>query len=142
MVAKGLEKDKDDDKNTPIQYPCSVANRFECPYEKGKESDARFNVEDLLELASMAFAVEIALAVARKDSSAVQIRNKQDLYRAMTNREMLDMILKQGLEYVLSDKETFDDMSKFEKLQQDNRAKIVDYFMKIRDKIKLEELRF
>ncbi len=22
-------------------------NRFECPYEKGKESDARFNVEDL-----------------------------------------------------------------------------------------------
>ncbi len=69
LVAKGLEKDNDDNKNTPIQYPCSIANRFECPYEKGKESDARFNVEDLFELASMAFAVEISLAVARKDTS-------------------------------------------------------------------------
>ena len=63
LVAKGLEKDN---KSNPIQYPCSTVNRFECPYERGKGSDARFNVEDLLELASMAFAVEIALAVARK----------------------------------------------------------------------------
>jgi hypothetical protein len=49
----------------------------------------------------MAFAVEIALAVARKDSSAIQIKNKQDLYQALTDREMFDMILQQGLEYVL-----------------------------------------
>ena len=90
----------------------------------------------------MAFAVEIALAVARKDTSHVQIKNKQDLYQALTNREMFDMILEQGLDYVLSDKETFDDMSKFEQLQKDNRDKIVDYFMNIKDKIKLEELRF
>jgi hypothetical protein len=55
---------------------------------------------------------------------------------------MLDMILEQGLEYVLSDKDTFDDVSKFEKLQQDNRAKIVDYFMTLKDRVKLEELRF
>ncbi len=63
LVAKGLEKDKDNDKNTPIQYPCPVANRFECPYdhEKGKGSDAKFNVDDLFDLANMAFAVEIAL---------------------------------------------------------------------------------
>jgi len=27
----------------------------------------------------------------------------------MTNREMFDMMLGQGLDYVLSDKETFDD---------------------------------
>ncbi len=90
----------------------------------------------------MAFTVEIALAVARKDTSSVQIKNKQDLYQALTNPERLGMILKQGLEYVLSDKETFDDTSKFEKLQQDNRSKIEDYFMNIKDKIKLEELRF
>ena len=51
---------------------------------------------------------------------------------------MLDMILEQGLDYILSDKETFDDVAKFEKLQQDNRSKIVDYFMNIKDNIKLE----
>ena len=47
-------------------------------------------VEDLFELASMAFAVEISLAVARIDTAVVQIKNKQDLYRALTNRDMLD----------------------------------------------------
>ena len=90
----------------------------------------------------MAFAVEIALAVARKDTSTVQIKNKQDLYQVLTNREMFDMVLEQGLDYILSDKETFDDMSRFDQLQKDNRDKIVDYFMNIKDKIKLEELRF
>ncbi len=113
-----------------------MENRFECPYEKGKPSDTKVDVNDLFDLASMAFTVEIALAVARKDTSSVQIKNKQDLYQALTNPERLGMILKQGLEYVLSDKETF------EKLQQDNRSKIEDYFMNIKDKIKLEELRF
>ena len=138
LVTKGLEENK----NNPIQYPCPIANRFECPYnyEKGRESDARFNVEDLFELASMAFAVEIALAVARRDTSAIQIKNKQDLYHALTNREMFDM--KQGHDYVMSDKETFDDKSRFDELRKDNRGKIVDYFTSIRDKIRLEELRF
>jgi hypothetical protein len=142
LVAKGLEKDKDDDKNTPIQYPCSVTNRFECPYEKGKGSDTIFNVEDLFELASMAFAVEIALAVARKDTSQIQIKDKLDLYQALTNREMFDMMLEQGLNYILSDKETFDDTSKFEQLQRGKRDKVVNYFMNIKDKTILEELRF
>jgi KaiC/GvpD/RAD55 family RecA-like ATPase len=96
----------------------------------------------LFELGKMAFAVEIALAVARKDTSTIQIKNKQDLYQVLTNREMFDMVLEQGLDYVLSDKETFDDTSRFEQLQKDNRSKIVNYFMTIKDKIKLEELRF
>jgi len=90
----------------------------------------------------MAFAVEIALAVARKDTSSVQINNKQDLYRALTNREILDLFLEQGLEYVLFDIETFNNISGFECLQKANRDKIVDYFMNIKDKVKLEELRF
>ena len=33
-------------------------------------------------------------------------------------------------------------LSKFDQLQKDNRDKIVDYFININDKIKLEELRF
>jgi hypothetical protein len=87
----------------------------------------------------MAFAVEIALAVARKETSACQIKNKLDLYQALTNREILDMILEQGLDYVLSDKETFDNKSRFDQLQKDNRDKIVVYFMNIKDKIILEK---
>jgi hypothetical protein len=140
LVAKGLEQDQN--KNASISYPCQVANRFECPYEKGKESDARFNVEDLLELANMAFAVEIALAVARRDTSAVRINNKQDVYQALTDRGMFDTVLEQGLDYILSDKDTFDDTSRFEQLQKGNRDKIVDYFMTIKDKVRLEELKF
>ncbi len=142
LVAKGLGEDES--QRNIIQYPCTVVNRFECPYDykKGKVSDAKFDVENLFELASLAFTVEIALAVARKDTSAIQIKNKQDLYQALTNREIFEMILEQGLDYVLFDKEIFNDNSRSDQLQKDNRDKIVNYFMKIKDKIKLEELRF
>ena len=138
-MTKGFEENKS--KNKPIPYPCHVVNRFECPYEKGKVSNRKFDLEDLFELANVAFAVEVALAVARKGSSAVQIKNK-DLYRVLTNREMLYMILEQEYDYVLLDKRTSNDTSRFEQLQKDNRDKIIDYFMNIKDKVKLEELRF
>ena len=115
LVAKGLGQNQNNENDNPIPYPCHIVNRFECPYEyeKGKRPDTKFGVDDLYDLASMAFAVEISLAVARKDSSTVQIKNKQDLYQALTNRETFDMILEQGLNYILSDKETFDDTSRF-----------------------------
>ena len=71
-----------------------------------------------------------------------QIKNKQDLYQALTDREMFDMVLEQGQNYILSDKEIFNDTSRFEQLQKDNRDKIMNYFMNIKDKVKLEELRF
>ncbi|MGA7899374.1 MAG: hypothetical protein WCA39_10990 [Nitrososphaeraceae archaeon] len=93
-------------------------------------------------MANITFAVEIALAIARKGSSYARIKNKEDLYQTLTNREMFDMILEQALDYILSEKETFYDKSRFEQLQLDKRDKIVDYFMYIRDKMKLEELRF
>ncbi len=142
LVAKGLEDNKADKNNYSILYPCHVENRFECPYEKGKGSDAKFNVEDLFELDNMAFVVEIALAVARKDTSVIQIKNKQDLYHVLTNREMFVVVLEQVLDYVSSDKEMFEDKSCFEILKKGNRDKIVDYFMNVKDKVKLEELRF
>ena len=133
LVAKGLESK---DVNTLLEYPCRIANRFECPYEKGKLSDAKFDVEDLFELANMAF------AVARKDTSGLRIKNKQDLYQALTNREIFDKMLEQGIDYVLSDKETFSELARFEQLQKDNIDKIVNYFMNIKDKVRLEELKF
>jgi len=52
------------------------------------------------------------------------------------------MILEQEYDYVLLDKRTSDDTSRFEQLEKDNRDKIIDYFMNIKDKVKLEELRF
>lgn len=72
----------------------------------------------------MAFAVEIALAVARKATSGLRIKNKQDLYQVLTNREMFHMMLKQGHDYVLSEKETFNDPLRFNQLQKDDRDKI------------------
>ena len=53
-------------------------------------------VEDLFELTNIAFAVEISLAVARKETLGLRIKNKQELYQALTDREMFDMILGQG----------------------------------------------
>lgn len=81
LVAKGLtngEQEKD-----PIQYPCQVVNRFQCPYErtniKGDDDFgamiSHFNVENLFRLQKMAFVVEIAVAKARKDDSRIQIKD-------------------------------------------------------------------
>jgi hypothetical protein len=155
LAAKGLvlvgEEEENDGKsnnNNFIQYPCSIVNRFECPYEKDKVSkNANFDVEDLFELEKMAFAVEFALAVAEKDTSAVQIRNKQELYHALTDRETLYKILEQALDYLLSDEKYIAEKSKqkqnlCEQYQQNNIEKVVDYFMNIKDKVKAEELRF
>jgi hypothetical protein len=75
LVAKDLEEDQYENKNNPKPYPCPVANRFECPYERGKSSSAKFDVENMFELANIAFAVEISLAIARTDTSYVQIKN-------------------------------------------------------------------
>ena len=43
------------------------------------------------------FNSEDCLVVARKDTSTIQIINKQDLHRALTNREMFDIILNKDL---------------------------------------------
>ena len=55
---------------------------------------------------------------------------------------MFDMVLEQGLDYIFSDKEIFEDTFRFDQLQKDNRVRIVDYIMNLKDKIELEELRF
>lgn len=76
------------------------ANNLSKMYEKDKKRMLEFDIVN-----SNAFAVEISLAVARKDTSSIQIKNKQDLYRALRNREMSDIVLEQGLEYVLYDRD-------------------------------------
>ena len=58
-------------------------------------------------------------------SSQVQIRNVQDVYNALTNRETLNKVLEQGL-----DDEEY----------QNYRDEIVNLFISQKDKIKIEDL--
>lgn len=50
------------------------------------------------------------------------------------------MILIQGPDYVLSEKDRFDDTSRFDKLQKDSRQKIVDYFFEYKEQDKVHYL--
>jgi hypothetical protein len=117
-------------------YPCSVLNRVVCPYDKKMtvvkgENIARDNlpnkldVEYLFYLSELAFAVELALGKAQEEDSVFRIRSAADAYRALTNRETLEIVLQQGL--------------KEEHMQYKDR--IVELFTKIRDRIKVEDLR-
>jgi hypothetical protein len=106
-------------------YPCQIVNRFECPYdyEKGKAAKSKFDVDYLFELEKMVFAVEIAFGKTENRNSKLHIKNKQELYHALTDRETLE----QGLEG---------------EENQRQKDRIIDYFMNIKDKVKIEELRF
>lgn len=140
LVAKGLLNGKHD----PPQYPCEVASRFQCPYEgtSVKSGDdvseflnSAFDVEDLFRLEEMAFAVEISFAKARKEDSKIRIRNKEELFHALTDKEIVAKILEQGSEAP----EVSEDTRTYLAENQDN---ILDYFMKLKNKIDIEELRF
>ncbi len=105
LVSKGLGNQEKD----PIQYPCQVVNRFQCPYERTNNigddvaaPGSDFNVDDLFRLRRMASIVEIALAKARKDDSKIQIKGKQDLYYAVTNRDTVTKILEQAADTLKS----------------------------------------
>lgn len=140
LVVIGLTNDEPE--KDPVQYPCQVVNRFQCHYEQrevkginNKATIAPFDVQDLFRLSKMAFVIEIALAKARKDDSKIQIKGKQDLFHAITDRNMFteipqlaDDVLK-STEYL---RETY---------SRQDVDYMVDYFMRIRDKIDLNELR-
>ncbi len=70
--------------------------------------------------------MELAFAEAEKDTSKIRIESRQDVYNALTDREMLDAILQQGL-----DEE-----------HQKYKDKIVELFMSIKDKVRIEDLTF
>lgn len=125
LVAKGLIDMK--------QYPCEIVNRFQCPYESAMNS--AFDVEDLFRLEKMAFAIEISLAKARKEDSMIRIRNKEELLHALKDKETFTKILKQGAEAP--------EVSEYIRTYlAENRNGILNHFMKIRDKVNMEELRF
>lgn len=140
LVSKGLI----DGEQCAPEYPCQVVNRFQCPYKRTNVKEDRdieaptpdFDVDDLFRLHKMAFIVEIALAKARKADSEIQIKDKQDLLHALKDRNTFIKILQQAND-ILKSTEYFREIT----AGQDANY-IADYFMRIRDKITLEDLRF
>jgi hypothetical protein len=123
-------------KGEGAEYPCQVVNRFRCPFEKSANGkDISFNVDNLFRLRELAFAVEISLAKARKDNSEIRIKNKQELLYALTDKETFGKILEQGAEA----QEVNEYIRRY---LRENRTSILYHFMKIKDLVDSEELRF
>jgi hypothetical protein len=116
-------------------YPCKVLNRFVCPYDKKSVAEGeditkdnnqnkKIDVDHLFYLSELAFAVELALAKAQEEHSVYRIRSAADAYEALTNKEILEKVLHQGL--------------KEEHMQY--KDKIVELFTNMKDRIKAEDL--
>lgn len=116
-------------------HPCKVLNRFSCPYDKkiivdeenitGDNITKKPNVDYLFYLSEVAFAVELALAKAQEEDSVFRIKSGKDVYHVLTDKDALEKVLQQGL--------------KEEHKQYKDR--IVELFMNIKDRIKVEDLR-
>jgi hypothetical protein len=131
LVAKGLVNGKHD----PPQYPCEVVDRFQCPYERNDGKEIPFNADDLFRLHKLAFAIEISLAKARKEDSEIGIKNKEELLYTLTDKKIFDKVLEQGAEA--------NEISEYiRRYLRENRTYILDYFMEIKDKVNMDELRF
>ena len=84
------------------------------------------DVDYLFHLSELAFAVELALAKAQEEDSVFRIKSVEDVYHVLTDKEILEKVLHQGL--------------KEEHKQYKDR--IVEFFMNIKETIKREDLRF
>jgi hypothetical protein len=156
LIAKAIEVDseeeEDDNSNstttTPPLYPCPVLNRFKCPYDRKdmkekqkyqqhlvrneeevkeeKEDSNSYDVDYLFLLSDYSFRLESAFIKAKKEGSAVPVKNVEDIYNALTDRETLDKLLQQVL-----DEEQLED-----------KDEIVEFFMSIKDTIRMEDLTF
>jgi hypothetical protein len=119
LVARAIEDDnqeeeeEDSNSNTSTTthslYPCSVLNRFNCPYDRKEETKRKNNskpqqqernddaddeelnssdVDYLFLLSAYSFRAESAFIKARKEkSTVVPIKSVEDIYHALTNRE-------------------------------------------------------
>jgi hypothetical protein len=116
-------------------YPCKVLNRFVCPYDtkivvegeditRDKNQIEKTNIDYLFYLSELAFAVELALAKAQEKDSVFRIRSAADAYEALTNKEILEMVLQQGLK---------DEHKRY-------KDRIVELFMNMKDRIRVEDL--
>lgn len=107
-----------------IFNPCPIQNRFECPYNNNKEEEEAksIDVDQLFQLSEIAFLVELVFATAEEDTAKIQIKNRQDVYNALTDRETLDAIMQQGVG----------------EENQKYKDEIVEFFMSIKDKVRMD----
>ena len=70
-----------------------------------------------------------------KDDWEIRIKNKQELLHALTNKEILGKILEQGAQASEVGENIKDYLREY-------LTSILDYFMKIKDQVNAEELRF
>jgi hypothetical protein len=156
LIAKAVEVDKDDNSNsttttttTPSLYPCPVLSIFKCPYDRKEmkekpkyqqhlvrneeevkeEEDSNsydIDLDYLFLLSDYAFRVESAFIKAKKEGSAVSIKNVEDIYNALTDRETLDKLLQQELG----------------EEQLEYKDELVEFFMRIKDTIRMEDLAY
>jgi hypothetical protein len=126
VISRALDVD-----GVPV-YPCKVLNRFACPYDKKITKDTmedditkKPDVDYLFHLSEIAFAVELALAKAQEDDSVFRIKSAKDVYNVLTDKETLEKVLDQGLK---------EEHKKY-------KDRIVEFFMDMRDRIKVEDMK-
>ena len=98
---------------------------YETDFEAGKVKEIHANYHGDPYSYSTEYPLEEKLSKEVKRLSKVPIRNVQDVFNALTDRETLNKVLEQGLD---------DDE------YQRHRTEIVDLFMNIKDKIRIEDL--
>jgi hypothetical protein len=107
-------------------YSMSKSNEtiYEADFEAGKVKEIYANYYGDPYSFSTEYSLEEKLSKEVKRLSKVPIRNVQDVYNALTDRDILDKLLQQGLEE--EDKQYKDEL--------------VDFFMSIKDKVRIEDL--
>jgi len=97
---------------------------YEADFEAGKVKEIYANYHGDPYSFSTQYPVEENLSKEVKILSQVPIRNVQDVYNALTDRNTFDKLLQQGLE----------------KEYQAHRDELINLFMGLKDKIKIEDL--
>jgi hypothetical protein len=108
-------------------YSMSKSNEtiYETDFEAGKVKEIYANYRGDPYSFSAEYPLEEKLGKEVRRLSKVPIRNVQDVYNALTDRETLDKVLEQGL-----DDEEY----------QEHREELVNLFIGLKDKIKIEDL--
>jgi hypothetical protein len=169
-----------------IDYPCSVHNRFRCPYQESSEANdsALVGIGRHLEVIYNALLYAHTLTYQVRDYTykvnnfgkkkietiskygcefftdsskrhgvdleslkqpKVPIESIHDIYKVLTDREKLDIILEQYLEHRGKNSQDNRDNSNFDyakrkEMNDTPRRSIVDWFIQIKDHIRIEDL--
>jgi hypothetical protein len=115
------------------QQQQSFNDSFACPYDKkitnnimSEGNTKNPDVDYLFYLSEIALAVKLALAKATEEESTFKIRSPEDVYHVLIDKETLEKVLQQGLK----------------EEHKQYKDKILEFFINMKDRIKIEDLRF